>query len=185
MIITKNIWTLILTVTSLGVVVMQTKVLKFSSTSVSTPIFTFNDVEIVKPYIILPLAFCLIILSALFHSYYLFKELSLQFKKTYKFNPSLVSLVTSEVAKVTGHRAAGVGIQYSAFSPSVLYKPINCGKFQMRNGQLSENIIINVSLKLHHNIVFKSLLACLSPRFWLGGYGPIILAGIAVWLITR
>lgn len=184
MIITKNTWSLILTVTSLGVVVIQTKVLKYSSTNVSTPLFTFNDVEFVKPDIILPLVFCLIILSAFIHSCHHFKDLSLQFKKTYKFNPSLVSLVTSGVAKVTGHSAAGVGPQYNAFSPSVIYKPINCGKFHMQNGRLSEDTIINFPLKLHYNIVFKSLLACISPRFWLGGYGPVIFGGIAVWLIT-
>ena len=119
MVITKYTWSLILTATSLAAVVIQAKVLTFSSTDVNAAIFTFNNVEFGRPDIVIPTAFCLIILSACIHSYYLFKDLSSQFKQTYKSNSSLVSQVTSEVAKVTGHSAAGVGPQYKTFSPSI------------------------------------------------------------------
>lgn len=155
---------------------LSADILSFSIANVSLANIKTNG-------ILLPAAAIAVIFGCgICHVRHIWSEVLELYSQGYKQSAVVVELVRSEVAAAAQDAKYGApcGGIYGSFKPTEQA----LGRFKRPDGSLSPMVVIRLKGAVHWLAVRSGLRRMLSPRLWLGSYGPILLGLWALMSLT-
>ena len=173
-----NKWTMLLVLISLSALAVEYKVVQFGSVGVSIGVLAVEDVRFDRPMVLTQGVIATLAFLLVQHARSVISTVCKAFQGGYVSAPPLVELVRMAVANAAGSTQFGASV--GSFRAGLRRRKIDCGRFKISGGRLTDPVIVSVPVDVHVRALISGFVHAGRSGLLFTAYAPIALA---LWAI--
>lgn len=170
-------WLLLLVPLSLGSLSVEYDIIQIGQVGLNLGLLTIDDVR-TQPLVFTSIVLLTLLVALVKHMLSIAPMAIEAYQDGYRAAPRLVKVVACAIENIVGTSQFGAPLR--SFRAGLRKQNIDCGRFTMRGGRLSEPVVVVVPAGVHLLALSRGVRCALKPNLLFSAHVPVALA---LWAI--